>query len=470
MAPLPAVASSTSTTDPATITTSPQLGLVDDSTVFQPWGTVNGLTMFRGNPTRTFYGTGPLPDGLDVLWRFPEEAMCGNSPLSGVNKTWCGTGWTGQPVVWERPDGITEVIFGAYDKYVHFLDADTGDRTRPDFFMGDIIKGSVTLDPDGHPLLYVGSRDPRFRIIALDRDEPTELWSLDASSVAGRWNNDWDSSAVIVDGLLLEGGENSWWFAVKLNRKQDETGLVTVQPEILYQTPTWTDELVAAIGNQHSVESSTAVFADTAYFATGAGRVVGVDISDLTEGGGEIVFDYWMGDDVDATIVIDTAGNLYVAAEIDLATTRGSEVGQLVKLDPSQPDDPLVWSINVPGTQSLPGGIWATPALTENVLYALTNPGELLAVDTDDGTVVWRDDVGPHAWSSPVIIDDTLVVAIDCWGDSGFRAYDVTDPQNPSMRWESRVTSGCIESTPAVWGGRLFVGSRDGFFYSLGAK
>lgn len=405
-----------------------------------------------------------------MLWRFPDQAMCSVSRLSNVEKVWCGTGWTGQPVVWERPDGITEVIFGAYDKNVHFLNAATGERTRPDFFMGDIIKGSVVLDPDGYPLLYVGSRDSRYRILALDREQPTELWGLDAGSVAGKWNNDWDSSAVIVNDLLLEGGENSWWFAVKLNRDRDETGLVTVQPEILYQTPTWTDELVRAVGNQHSVESSTAVFGDVAYVATSAGRIMGIDISDFADSENQIVFDYWIGDDVDASIVIDGEGMLYVAAEVDLATPRGTEIGQLAKLDPTNSDNPLVWSIDIPGGNGLAGGVWATPALSDTVLYVLTNPGEVLAIDTSDGAVLWRDDVGAHAWSSPVTIGDTLVVSIDCETDSGFRAYDITDPRQPVEQWESRVTGGCIESTPAVWGGRLFVGSRDGFFYALGAK
>ena len=31
-------------------------------TVGQPWGTTSGFTMFRGNPTRTYYGTGPISD------------------------------------------------------------------------------------------------------------------------------------------------------------------------------------------------------------------------------------------------------------------------------------------------------------------------------------------------------------------------------------------------------------------------
>ena len=49
------------------------------------------------------------------------------APVGGEDKVWCGGGWTGQPLVWERPDGVTEVIFGAYDKHIHFVDAATGE-------------------------------------------------------------------------------------------------------------------------------------------------------------------------------------------------------------------------------------------------------------------------------------------------------------------------------------------------------
>ena len=460
----------TTSTTSTTTTTLPMRaeGEVPAWTVGEPWGEVKGLTMFRGNPTRTFYGSGPIPQQQPrVLWRFPESPMCGTSSVAGEAKQWCGSGWTGQPVVWERDDGVTEVIFGAYDKRIHFLDADTGERLRSGFFMGDIIKGSVTLDPDGFPLVYAGSRDPNFRIIALDGDEPTELWSLPASAVSGMWNNDWDSNAVIIDDVLFLGGENSWWFAVGLNRGYDAAGKVTVDPEILYSTPAWTEELVGRVGRQQSVESSTAVFGTTAYFANSAGRVVGVDTSQVRSGEGAIVFDFWMGDDVDSTIVIDDEGMLYVSAEVDLNTARGREVGQVVKLDPSRPDDPLVWRVAVPAT-TVDGGIWATPALVGSVLFVPTNPGDLLAVDTKTGEVLWSDEIGVNAWSSPVHVDDTLVVAVNCEPNPALRAYDVSDPSLPQLLWELPVGGGCIESTPAVWNGRLYVGSRDGYFYAIG--
>ncbi|MCH7845203.1 MAG: PQQ-binding-like beta-propeller repeat protein [Acidobacteria bacterium] len=454
-------------------------GVVPPESVGQPWGSTIGLTMFRGNPTRTWFGTGPIPlTAPSVLWRFPRDPMCGQSPEGSNPKTWCGSGWTGQPVVWERDDGVTEVIFGAYDKNIHFLDADTGERTRPDFAMGDIIKGSVTLDPDGYPLLYAGSRDPRFRILALDGDEPREVWSLHANSVDGMWNDDWDSNPVVIDDMLYVGGENSWWFAVKLNRGYDEDGNVTVDPRVVCEIPAWTPELQETFGRQHSVENSTVVFDQTAFFATSAGRVVGVDLANIEAGDCRIVFDFWNGDDTDATMSIDAQGFLYVVSHGDTAKTsntaarRVREVGDLVKLDPNKPDDPIVWSAHISAARGQDAGAWATPALHADagLLFVATDAGDLLAIDTDTGETIWQDFIGGNAWSSPVIAGDALVVGIDCLTEqAGLRAYDLSDPRSPSKLWDQQVGAGsCVESTPAIWNGRMYVGSRDGFFYALG--
>ncbi len=245
-APATTAPTTTTTTVPPTTTTSsttttttlpPPVRFSDRRFVGQPHGTVAGLTMFRGNPTRTWYGTGPAPTDPAILWRYPDQAMCGASTFAGEPRTWCGTGWTGQPVVWERPDGVTEVIFNSYDKSVHFVDAATGQPSRRPFRTGDIVKGSVALDPDGFPLLYFGSRDNKYRIVALDRDVPTELWSRDAGENTVVWNNDWDGNPAIIDDVMFLGGENSWFFAFRLNRSYDAAGLVRVAPEALVEFP-----------------------------------------------------------------------------------------------------------------------------------------------------------------------------------------------------------------------------------------
>jgi outer membrane protein assembly factor BamB len=447
--------------------------LVDRTSVGQPWG--EGITTFRGNPTRTWYGRGPVPDAPEVAWRYPDQPMCTIEETSDGERRWCGTGWTGQPLVRVLDDGRAEVIVGAYDGAVHFVDGDSGAATRPPFRTGHMVKGTETLDPDGYPLLYTGSRDGHLRIVALDREVPTELWALGAHPERV-WNNDWDGSPAIVDDVMYVGGEDSWFYAVELHRAYDADGLVTVEPEVILEVAGWTDELIAAIGDHNvSIESSVALFEGRAYFANSGGRIVGLDVSDLRASPDEaIVFDFWAGDDTDATITIDEEGMLYVAVELQRFLPRAEEVGQLIKLDPYTDGDPLVWSVEVapdlrPWMDEDDGGIWATPALHRGVLYVTTHPGDLLAVDTVTGEVLHEERIGYHEWGSPVVVDDTLVVPTCEAG--GLRAYDVSDPHRPRERWTFTLPTGaCVESTPAVWDGRIYVGSRDGYLYGIGDR
>ncbi|MCI0425610.1 MAG: PQQ-binding-like beta-propeller repeat protein, partial [Actinobacteria bacterium] len=468
--PAPTATTSTTTTTIATTTTLPPRseGEVPAWTVGRSWGSVPGVTMFRGNPTRTFYGAGPIGDDPVVVWRYPEQAMCATSSVGGVSEVWCGMGWTGQPVVYDREDGVTELIFGAYDRAVHFVDAETGEDLRPPFPTGDIIKGSVTLDPDGYPLLYFGSRDNKLRIVALDRDRPLELWSLDADAVRGVWNNDWDGNAVIVDDVLYEGGENGWLFAYELRRAYDPDGLVVVDPKLLLAMPGYDDELIATVGRNVSIESSVALFGHTLYFTNSGGRVMGLDVSRIREGLAPVIFEYFTGGDIDASPVVDEEGNLYVAVEHEPSqmgateTARNHEVGQLVKLDPDAAE-PRVWGLDLTsgGEDS---GIWATPALYRGHLYVNTHNGDLIVVDTASGRITWSEPVGWHSWSSPVVVDDTLVVAT-CQGD--VRAYGLDDPARPSRMWSLELGGSCLEATPVVWDGIIYIGSRDGFIRAI---
>ncbi len=468
---LVAAATSTTTTSTSTTTTTttttvpPYEGWVDPATFGEPWSdTVEGLLTFRGNPTRSWYGEGPVPENPEVVWRFPDSAMCSPSSVGGEVITWCGTGWTGQPAIFER-DGRTWVAFGAYSRKVHILDADTGERLLPDFATGDIIKGSVTIDPDGYPLLYTGSRDNYFHVVALDRDEPTELWRLSAHEVSPTlWNDDWDGSALVVDDYLFEGGENSQFHIVELNRGYDADGLVTVDPELVFHAPGWDDELIAAVGRNVSIENSVAISGNTVYFANSGGLVQGWDITGLADGVEPTrVFRYWVGDDVDASIVVDDEGMLYVGVEYERGTARSREVGQIVKLDPGRPDDPRVWGVDA--RPRLDSGVWATLGLVDDLVIAPTDTGEVLGIDRFTGEVRWTKKLPGPTWSSPVIVDGVWIQG-DC---AGFlRGFDVSDTSvEPPALWKVEL-GGCIESTPAVWRGRIVVGTRAGFVYGLG--
>ena len=456
----------TSSTTTTTTTEPPYDGWVDPASSGTPYGdTVEGLLTFRGNPTRTYCGAGPVPMNPEVRWQFPERAMCSNSSVGGEVINWCGTGWTGQPAIFERADR-TWVALGAYSRNVHFLDSLTGERLLPDFATGDIIKGSVTIDPDGFPLLYTGSRDNFYRVIAFDRDEPVELWALNATDVSPtRWNNDWDGAGLVLDDFLFIGGENSQFHIVKLNRAYDADGFVTVEPELVFNTPGWDDELLAAVGGNVSIESSVAISGNTVYFANSGGLIQGWDITGLARGVEPVqVFRYWAGDDIDATLVIDDEGMIYAGVEYERGTARSREVGQIIKLDPTlPPEEALLWGVEQ--RPRLDSGVWATPGLHEDLLIVPTDSGDVLGLDRFTGEERWRITLGGPTWASPVIVDDVWVQG-DCNGV--LHAFDVSDTTiEPPKVWELQL-SGCIESTPALWKGQIVVGTRAGYVYAVG--
>jgi len=446
------------------------------------FGAVDGLLVFRGNPTRTFYGEGPVPREPAVLWRYPDERMCSiEGDLDDGGRRWCGIGWTGQPLV--RVDvGRTEVIVGGYDGALHFVDARTGRASRTPFVTGAMVKGTEGLDSDGFPLVYSGSRDGFLRVIALDREEPTELWRL-GRHPQGVWNDDWDASPTVLDDVLYAAGEDSWFRMVRLNRSYGPDGRVRVAPETLIEVPGFDAALFARLGDRNvSIESSPAITADRVYWVNSGGRVMGIDRIAALEGRLVITLDHWVGDDADASIVIDRDGMLYVAVEEERRLAAAAGLGQLIKLDPTRPEDPYVWGLDIPARRLPPpegigpdtelpsGGVWATPAIFDEWLYVPTHAGDLLVVDRRDGTVVWRERIGDHEWSSPAVIeeaDGTAWLVVGTCGNPGVRAYVLDDPSSPREMWRIALP-GCVESTPSVWRGAIYVGSRDGHLYAIG--
>jgi outer membrane protein assembly factor BamB len=459
----------TTTTVPPTTTTTepPYTGWVKPASAFQPFykATATGLLTFRGNPTRNYYGQGPIPAAPHVVWKYPGAQMCSLSSDKGETTRWCGNGWTGQPAVFER-DGRTWVVFGAYDRALHFVDAATGQDIIPPFPTGDIIKGSVSIDPDGLPLAYIGSRDNYVRVIAFDRPTPTELWKLGAKeSGPTMWNDDWDSSPLILGDFMFEGGENSRIYAIKLNRAKGADGLVTVNPQVVWTEAGWDAELIGAAGSEVSIENSVAVSGNTLYFSNSGGLVQGWDIHGLLDGSGLPTrsFRFWTGDDTDASVVVDENGMLYGGSEWERHNAQAKTVGQMWKIDPANPAQPLVWSQHDEGGSKT--GVWGTPGIVGDLVVYTTSSGRVVGVDRTTGAIRWEKKLPAPVMGSPSIVDNTLVIG-DCAGV--VHAYDVTNTAiDPPEKWQVALGS-CIEATPAIWKGRIYIGTRGGFEYALG--
>jgi len=435
-----------------------------------------GLRTFRGNYSRDYYGEGPVPKHPVVRWRFPQiGGLCGvSSDKIFGTRTWCGTGWTGQPNVIPVGHNKVEVREGAYDGKYHFLDGVTGSPTRPPLATKDLAKGSATSDSNGYPLYYGGSRDDFLRVIAMDGAKPHVLWRFNANSQQGRvWNNDWDAAPLQVGDYLLEGGENSWFYVIRLNRGYDAAGNVTVDPKIVMRVAGFDAQLRRQVHDTDiSIENSVAFRDGVAYFSNSAGLVQGWDISDILNGGTQYkrVFRFWDGDDTDATIVIDPAGDLIVGRKMEENVARPEsfprdhQIGSLMKLDPSNPTDPVVWSVQIGGFAP-DNGILGTPALYDGVVYATYTEGGVVAVDEVTGKVLWNLPLAGPTWSSPVPIDGKLIIG-DGAGFLNCFQLNANHAKAPHLLWRLSL-GGIIESTPAVWHGWIYVGSRDGGIYGI---
>ena len=447
--------------------------LVDPASFGQPYSTVvPGVLTFRGNPTRSYYGTGPMPRTTpQVLWQYPGDTnpMCGTSSEYGTKKFWCGTGWTGQPAVFER-EGKTWVVFGAYDYKVHFVDAATGLDIIAPFATKDLAKGNVTVDPDGYPLIYAGSRDNYLRVISFDGGKARELYKINGRTDDRKHNDDWDAAPLVVNDYLIEGGENSWFHGIKLNRGYAPDGSVTVNPALAFRQPGWDQQLLNDLAggndpNRVSLEASVSISGDTAWLNSSGGLLQGWDLSSLRTGTGQVTrsFRFWTGDDSDASVVPDDQGFLYVGVEVDRNTRRGAAVGQLLKIDPRLDGDPVVWSIDV--NNGVDSGTWATPIIDGDVVIWNTKPGKIYGVDRATGAVLWKIAVSAPVLSSPVLVDNVLVQAD---GGGILHAFDLSSPRlAPAELWQLDLGAN-VESTPTVWRGRIYVGTREGFEYCIG--
>ena len=88
-----------------------------------------------------------------------------------------------------------------------------------------------------------------------------------------------------------------------------------------------------------------------------------------------------------------------------------------------------------------------------------------MGVDQETGKILWDKHLPGPTWQSPVVVDDVLIQG-DCNGV--LHGYDVSDPRvEPKELWTVEL-GGCIESTPAVWKGRIYVGTRGGKFFAMG--
>jgi outer membrane protein assembly factor BamB len=447
---------------------------------------IDAVATFRGGPLRNGGAFGDRRverRTLEVAWSFKTEA--------GTPKWGGGSGWTGQPAIvrWAEhvrrsmpkldrraaAKPLVEVIQGSLDGNVWFIDLETGRRTRPPIRTGNPIKGSVSLDPRGLPLLFVGQGIPGktpigLRGYSLITHEPL-LFLPGKDGAAPRDWGAFDGSGLVnrhTDTFLV-GGENGIVYAVELHTDYDPLSFrLALSPRVLKYR--FRDVSQARRG----IENSLAVYRNLAFFADNGGTIQALDLNTLRPS--------WAleaGDDTDASLVVDVepAGPaIYTASEVDAQGLTGKT--RIRKLDGLT--GRVLWERSFAcrgeqvGEKTVQAGVFATPLvgaddLGDRIVVTLSRcpeRGAMVALAKADGKELWRRPLRTDAWSSPTAVRDAR--AGKTWilqGDRSGRLHLVDGADGTIAR--TLKLDANIEASPAVFDDMAVVGTRGGTIYGI---
>lgn len=450
---------------------------------------VEGVVTFRGNNYRDggAYGTVDLTEPkLTVVWKNRIGAI--TNTRSG---SWGGVGWNGQPVIvrWDEQtrnlmnlydekkaqQGLTEVIYGTLDGNIYFLDLTDGSYTRDPIDFGYPIKGSVSIYPDGTPLLFMGQgindRDGHsasrsgWRIYSLL--DQSELFFLDGKDELEYRRHRLFDVACVVDAAhdtVIECGENGLVYSMELNTQYDPAaGTLSIDPQV-------TTYRYKADIEEYGIENAPTAYRNYLWFCDNSGLMTCLDTTTMTP--------LWVRDcmdDSDASTVLEEDGEhlyLYAATQIDKQGTSG--ICYLRKLDALTGD--IVWEVQVPGgSAERDAGAYATPALgrgdLESMIYFSLcrteeyGRGILLGVDKATGEVIWDVKLGRASWSSPTCVYDENGHGVVLHAD-GLGVLRMLDGRTGEVLAEVDLGAN-VEGSPAVFNDMLVVGTRGREIYGV---
>lgn len=459
----------------------------EDTVVFggpDTYTQVEGVTTFRGNNFRdaSTYGTIPEnPSKLEIMY---------TKKIRGIDK-WSGVGWTGQASCVRWPEqtrnimniydekkakqDLIEVIYATLDGHIYFFDMEDGEPTRDPINIGAPIKGSVTVDPRGYPLLYCGqgidtvngkSVKIGMRVFSLidcsvllfinGRDEfATRRWY--ASDCSPLVNAETDT--------LLWAGENGLFYRVKLNTQYDVAAkTISIDPVI---DRYWYGSKVTT---RPGMECSFSAYNHYVFLPDNSGLIQCLDVNTL-----QPVWAFDALDDTDSSPVLEVDDDgqlwLYTGSEFDLAK---KEYCYLRRINAFTGEES--WCIEIPCSNSERGGTFATPAMgkgdVEDLVFyveAATKSGSfLIAVEKETGEIRWKYDLGKYTWSSPMLCQTPSGKSylVECNSAGLVRLFDASTGEVVAQC----TVEGNVECSPIAFDDMFVLGTRASRIYGIKIK
>lgn len=304
--------------------------------------------MWLGSPARNFFGTGPMPRSLKVIWDFKTGAISGRLHPD----PWGGSGWPGQVAVVDD-----RVYFQSADSYIYCLNRSDGSVIWK-FKTTDCAKSAPSVSGDR---LVVGNLD--HYVYCLNTNDGSLVWKYETGFET-------DSSSSIIGDRVYVGGEDHFYYCFNL-----KDGSVIFKTQL-----------------NGSMEGSTTVVDGRIYADTKAGGLYCLDADD-----GKIIWTASLGWKSTATpavvndFVYTTTVNGYVFC-------FKKETGE------------LVWKFNgnAQGGGGEKNGFWASPIVVKDRIYIGSNNGYMYCL-TDQGQLVWRSKAHAAIWGTSPVVDGNVV-------------------------------------------------------------
>jgi outer membrane protein assembly factor BamB len=387
---------------------------------------VEGITTFRGGPYRDMpsYGTiARRPKLLKIKWSYSTR---GDAKWGG------GAGWTGQPLIIKWQDSVRaimnvapafknnanfkEVILGTLDGKIYFHDLETGNPSRPPINVQNPIKGTLSLDPRGWPVLYAGqgiSNTGEFGVRIFSLIDQRKIFFINGrDSFAHRPWAAFDGAPLIdgrTDAMFL-GGENGLVYSIALH-----SSFKSVPPQMSVAPEATKYRYQLNTTQYQGIESTLVGYKNKLYFCDNNGFIQCLSANSL-----EPEWIVQNHDDTDATLVLEEENGvpfLYTGNEVDIQGAKGFTY--VKKLNGH--DGATIWQNKfecqtVRGAHPVNGGMLSTPVVGKQngrglAVFSISrykgmNKGLLVALKKSTGEPAWEVLLDNYAWSSPLDIYD----------------------------------------------------------------
>ncbi|MBQ9195600.1 MAG: PQQ-binding-like beta-propeller repeat protein [Clostridia bacterium] len=472
----------------------------------------NGVTAFRGSSFRqnAAYGTADVQqEQLDVEWQYQLGSL-----RTADNGTLYGVGWTGQPAIiklmteqrtmWmnlyeEKRDVsvLKEVIFGALDGKIYFLDLNDGQPTREAINVGYPLKSSVAINPQGNPYMAIGQAisklpnktgDIGVRVFSLLDGSEIMLLNGRKSNSQDQYNTNgaFDGSPLFDrnSDTMIVAGENGLVYTVDMNtdfKFLDEDGSVTANPSlsinraVTYLKYKAKNQQDAGVG----AETSVAVYDHYIYTADTYGILQCIDTNTM-----KAVWAIDAGDNTDAAIALDFDENgdlgLYTG-NTAYSRLKNNKPVTLRRLDALTGEEVWKYEIKCVYSQNQDSGLKASPLIGQNdlsdlVVFTVNMAGNsktatVLALNKRSGDVVWQRELEANAVSSPVAVYNKEGKGWIIQADQKGRLY-LLDGLTGQVK-NTLALGGEVQASPAVYNDMLVIGTcskENAFMYGIRIK